>query len=149
MTDEPSVNPDNLIVDTSALLAYVDASEPDHEAVAADLEAATGLLVVSPYVVAELDYLVATRHGVDAELAVLEQLGGGAWELAGFSAQDLTRAQSVIATYRDQTIGVADASNVVLAERYRTRSIATLDHRHFEVLRPLSGGRFTVLPAVR
>jgi predicted nucleic acid-binding protein len=149
VTDEPSVNPGNLIVDTSALLAYVDASEPDHEAVAADLEAATGLLVVSPYVVAELDYLVATRHSVDAELEVVEQLSSGAWELAGFSAQDLTRAQSIIATYRDQAIGVADASNVVLAERYRTRSIATLDHRRLEVLRPLSGGRFTVLPAVR
>jgi predicted nucleic acid-binding protein len=149
VNDEPAVSPGNLIVDTSALLAYVDASEPDHEAVTEHLEAATGLLVVSPYVVAELDYLVATRHGVDAELAVLEQLGAGAWELAGFSTEDLARARSVIATYRDQTIGVADASNVVLAERYRTRSIATLDHRHFEVLRPLSGGRFSVLPAVR
>jgi predicted nucleic acid-binding protein len=149
VTDEPSVNPGNLIVDTSALLAYVDASEPDHEAVAADLEAATGLLVVSPYVVAELDYLVATRHSVDAELEVVEQLSSGAWELADFGTQDLARARSVIATHHDQAIGVADASNVVLAERYRTRSIATLDHRHFEVLRPLSGGRFTVLPAVR
>jgi predicted nucleic acid-binding protein len=147
VNDEPAVSPGNLIVDTSALLAYVDASEPDHEAVTAHLETATGLLVVSPYVVAELDHLVATRHGVDAELAVLEQLGAGAWELADFSTEDLTRARSVIATYRDQTIGVADASNVVLAARYGTRSIATLDHRHFEVLRPLSGGRFTVLPA--
>jgi uncharacterized protein len=149
VTDEPAVNPGNLIVDTSALLAYVDASEPDHEAVTADIETATGLLVVSPYVVAELDYLVATRHGVEAELEVLEQLSSGAWELADFGAQDLTRTRSVIATYRDQAIGAADASNVVLAERYRTRSIATLDRRHFEVLRPLSGGRFTVLPAAR
>jgi len=140
------VSAGNLIVDTSALLAYVDAAEPDHGAIATELEAATGLLVVSPYVVAELDYLVATRHGVDAGLAVLEQLGGGAWELADVGAQDVARARSVIAC-RDQAIGVADASHVVLAERYRTRSIATLDHRHVDVLRPLSGGRFTVLPA--
>ena len=45
-----------VIVDTSALLAFFDASEPDHEAVAAVLAVADAL-VVSPYVVAELDYL--------------------------------------------------------------------------------------------
>jgi predicted nucleic acid-binding protein len=56
-----------VIVDTSALLAFFDASEPDHEAVSAVLGAADAL-VVSPYVVAELNYLVATRHGVDDEL---------------------------------------------------------------------------------
>ncbi|WP_275957469.1 hypothetical protein [[Mycobacterium] fortunisiensis] len=35
-------------------------------------------LVVSPYVIAELVYLVATRIGVDAELAVLSELSRGA-----------------------------------------------------------------------
>ena len=57
-----------MIVDTSALLAFFDTSEPDHEAVSAVLGAATEPLVVSPYVVAELDYLVASRLGVSAEL---------------------------------------------------------------------------------
>lgn len=137
----------HLIVDTSALLAYFDASEPDHAAVTEVVSAVSDLLVVSPYVVAELDYLVATRHGVDAELAVLDELTGGAWELAGFGADELQRARSLVATYPDPEIGVADASNVVLAERYRTRIIATLDRRHFEVLRTTGGHRFTVLPA--
>ena len=49
---------------------------------------------------------------------------------------------------RHQAIGVADASIVVLAERYRTRTIASLDHRHFDVLRSLGGGHFEVLPRV-
>ena len=139
----------DLIVDTSALLAYFDASEPDHAAVEKDLGASTDLLIVSPYVVAELDYLVATRHGVDAELAVLDELTGGAWELVGFDGDDLKQARSIIAKYGDQEIGVADASNVILADRYRTRTIVTLDHRHFEMLRPLTGGRFAVLPSGR
>jgi predicted nucleic acid-binding protein len=89
---------------------------------------------------AELDYLVATRHGVDAELAVLDELTGGAWELAGFGVHELARARSIIAKYRGQEIGVAGASNVVLAERHRTRTIVTLDRRHFDVLRPITGG---------
>ena len=138
----------DLIVDTSALLAYFDASEPDHAAVEEAL-AANDLLIISPYVIAELDYLVATRHGVEAELAVLEELTGGAWELGNFGLDDLKQARSIIAKYRDQDVGVADASNVILAERYRTRTIVTLDRRHFEVLRPITGNRFTVLPRVR
>ncbi len=136
-----------VIVDTSVLLAFFDASEPDHEAVS-DLLAVADVLVVSPYVVAELDYLVATRHGVDDELAVLDELAGGAWDLAEFDDEGLRRAREVIASYRDEAIGVADASLVVLAERYRTRTIATLDRRHFDVVRSPDGGFFEVLPRV-
>ncbi len=134
-----------VIADTSALLAFFDASEPDHEAVSEVLSAAD-VLVVSPYVVAEVDYLVATRHGVDQELAVLDELTGGAWHLAAFNEDELRRAGAVIASYKDQAISVADASIVVLAERYRTRTIASLDHRHFDVIRSLDGGYFDVLP---
>jgi predicted nucleic acid-binding protein len=136
-----------VIVDASALLAFFDASEPDHEAVSAVIARADAL-VVSPYVVAELDYLVATRHGVSAELAVLDELTGGAWDLPAFDQEGLRRSREVISGYRDQEIGVADASIVVLAERYRTRTIASLDHRHFDVLRPFDGGHFEVLPRV-
>jgi predicted nucleic acid-binding protein len=39
----------HVIVDTSALLAYFDASEPDHAAVAETMTAITDLLIVSPY----------------------------------------------------------------------------------------------------
>lgn len=135
-----------MIVDTSALLAFFDTDEPDHEAVSTVLTEAAEPLVVSPYVVAEVDYLVATRLGVGPELAVLRELAGGAWDLAAVGLADLTRIVSVIEQYADQAIGVADASNVVLAERYQTTTVATLDHRHFHVLRPLAGGHFTVVP---
>jgi uncharacterized protein len=135
-----------VIVDTSALLAFFDTDEPDHQAVSAVLERASEPLVISPYVIAELDYLVASRLGTSAELAVLQELAGGAWDLPAIDAGELRRAVDVIDRYADQDIGVADASNVLLAERYGTRTIATLDHRHFDVLRPLTGGRFRIVP---
>jgi predicted nucleic acid-binding protein len=135
-----------VIIDTSALLAYFDTDEPDHQAVATVIDDTDEPLVVSPYVVAELDYLVASRLGVPAELAVLAELAGGAWDLAAIDDEGLRDARDVIERYADQRIGVADASNVVLAARYRTHTIVTLDHRHFDVLRPLAGGRFAVLP---
>ncbi|MEP7379263.1 MAG: PIN domain-containing protein [Chloroflexota bacterium] len=135
-----------MIIDTSALLAYFDTDEPDHEAVKLVIEEATEPLIVSPYVVAEVDYLVASRLGVAAELTVLKELSGGAWDLPAMEAEDIGRACSVIDRYADQRLGIADASIVVLAARYRTRTIVTLDHRHFDVVRPLGGGRFQVLP---
>ncbi|GBC87372.1 Ribonuclease VapC26 [bacterium HR12] len=135
-----------MIADTSGLLALFNRSEPEHEAVRRIAADSREPLVVSPYVVAELDYLVATRVGVQAELAVLRELAGGAYELPHLGPGDLERIATVIARYADQGIGAADASIVVLADRYRTREILTLDRRRFEVLRPLSGGRFRVLP---
>jgi hypothetical protein len=135
-----------VIVDTSALLAFFDRNEPDHDAVTRALIDTDEPLVVSPYVVAELDYLVTTRHGTAAELAVIAELSGGAWTLPAFDTADLAAAHRVLEEYADQNIGVADASIVVLADRFATHTIATLDRRHFEVLRPLTGGRFRIVP---
>lgn len=89
---------------------------------------------------------MATRVGTDAALAVLEELSGGAYELPLIEQSDLAECARVADRYRDQDIGVADASLVVLAVRYSARTVLTLDRRHFEVLRPLDGGRFKLLP---
>ena len=135
-----------MIVDTSAILAFFDRDEPDHEALTAVLSQSSEALVVSPYVIAEVDYLIGTRLGVAAEIAALRELAGGAWDLATIDSIDLARTVPIIERYADHAIGVADASNVVLADRYRTTTVATLDRRHFSVLRPLSGGYFAILP---
>ena len=98
-----------MIADTSGLLALFNRTEPEHEPVRRLVAGIEDPLVVSPYVVAELDYLVATRVGVDAELAILEELAGGAYDLAHLEATDLSRASTVIARSRDQSIGIAEA----------------------------------------
>ncbi len=135
-----------IIADTSGLLALFNRREPAHAAVAAAVSGELEALVVSPYVVAEVDCLAATRLGTRAELAILRELASGAYELAAVSADDMSRAADVVHRYEDQNVGLTDASLVVLAERYGTRRILTLDRRHFGVLRPLSGGRFRILP---
>lgn len=135
-----------MIVDTSALLAYFDAQEPQHVAVASAIDAAEPPLVVSPYVIAELDYLVLTKHGPAAEHAVLTELTGGAWELAAMDRTRLTAATRIVEQYRDVPIGVTDASNIVLAQAYQTRDIATLDGRHFAILRFGDGSAPRLLP---
>lgn len=57
-----------------------------------------------------------TRLGVDAEIATLRELAG-AWDLDAIGTDDFTEMLPIIEEYRDQEIGVADASNVVLAHR--------------------------------
>ncbi len=135
-----------VIADTSGLIAFFSESGKQHDRVASWLAKSDEVMVVSPYVMAELDYLVATRKGVDDELAVLAELAGGAYELAAMSADDIAAARDVIARYRDLGVGLADASLVVLAQRYRTHTVLTLDHKHFDVMRPLGGGLFTIVP---
>ncbi len=135
-----------MIVDTSALLAYFDSGETEHGAVVAAIEAGGEPLVVSPFVVAELDYLVLTRHGSDAQRAVLAELAGGAWELAEIDRHRLARAARIVEAYCDVPIGVTDAANIVLAQAYKTREIATLDRRHFTILRFDDGSAPRILP---
>lgn len=135
-----------IIADTSGLLALFNRLEPAHHAVAQAVGGSVDPLVVSPYVIAELDYLVAPRLGVDSALAVLSELTSDAYLLAALDSRDVERCAAVVGKYRDQQIGVTDASIVVLAERHDTRSILTLDRRHFEVVRPLNGGRFRLIP---
>jgi uncharacterized protein len=135
-----------IIADTSGLLALFNTAEPDHQAVARAVKTERDQLVLSPYVLAELDYLVATRIGLTAELAVLRELSSGAYHLASIDADQLATAAGIVERYGDLRIGLADASLVVLADRYRTARILTLDRRHFGVLRQLSGGSFEVVP---
>jgi len=135
-----------MIVDTSALLAYLNRGETRHADVRAAIDADPGPFVVSPFVLAELDYLVLTRHGVAAELAALDELASGRWQLVGLEQTEIRRARELVARFADERIGLTDASLIVLAARHHTRVIATLDRRHFSVLRLLDGHPVMIVP---
>jgi len=135
-----------IVADTSGLLAYFNSQEPQHGAVSTVIDQSTVGIVVSPFVIAELDYLVFSRLGVEAELTVGRALTSGAYVLPQFDAEALEVAYGVVDRYRDQAIGLTDASLVVLADRFSTTKVLTLDRRHFEVLRTLDGRTFDVIP---
>ena len=135
-----------MIVDTSVLLAAFVVDQRMHEA-CTEVLAEARPLIISPLVLAELDYLTARIAGVDAELALLGELCSGAYELAPFGIDDLLRAGEIVERYRDLPLGLTDASLVVLADRYDTDTIATLDERHFRVVRSLGGRPLCILPA--
>lgn len=135
-----------LVVNAGALIASQTVRDPDHDAVARVLTSASPV-VTTQLVLAEVDYMVLTRGGVDAELALLADVLEGNLLAVGLTDDELVRATEVVARYRDLKVGLADASLVVLCERYRTRTIVTLDERCFRAMAPLTGGHFTLLPA--
>ena len=136
-----------IICDTSALLVVYGRTLPGQQRAEQVLRNDPGPLLLSPFVLAELDYMVSRESGVGGELKVLADVAGGVYRLAEFSQADVAQAAGVVERYSDLRIGLADASIVVLAAKYGTTRVLTLDERHFRAMRPLHADAFTILPA--
>lgn len=136
-----------LLLDTSGLLAAMFHDQHAHEACGRALRAADPPLLLSPFVLAELDYLILTGPGVGAELALLQQVADQAYRLERFDATDVAQARAVAERHRDLKLGLADASLVVLSQRYQTLDLLSLDHRHFRTVAGANGRPFRLLPA--
>jgi predicted nucleic acid-binding protein len=136
-----------IICDTSGLIAAYGQDRSRGEAVLEVLEIEGSWLVLSPFVLAELDYLVTSRAGVGAALRVLEDVANGIYRLAEFTPRDVGQAAEVVTQYKDLSISLADASIVVLAARFNTTRVLTFDQRHFRAMKPLDAPSFTLLPA--
>jgi predicted nucleic acid-binding protein len=136
-----------ILLDTSGLYAVLNDLEPDHEAAGRALESESPPYVLSPFVLCELDYLLATRVGVPVELEFLRQVGSRAYDLVLLDPADVEASTLLVERYQDLNIGLADASIVFLAGRCGTNRVLTLDERHFRAMRTPAGESFVVLPA--
>ena len=135
-----------IVLDTGGLYAALDANETLHGRAVAALVASTPPRMVSPFVLAELDYLVGSRVGHEAQMALLNEVTRGAYQLELFSSEDLSHARRIMERYADLRVGLADASVVVIAHRHRTLDLLCTDERHFRALRGTGGKPFRLLP---
>ena len=135
-----------ILLDTSGLLAALDSAQRSHAEAAASLIAAAQPLLLSPFVLAELDYLLAARVGQTARTSLLAEVARGAYQLEPFSGSDVREALAVAQRHGDLGVSLADASIVVLAERHGVSDVLTLDERHFRTL-TVDGRPFRLLPA--
>lgn len=138
-----------VIADTSGLLAVFDADSQEHPACREAL-ASTGHLVISPLVLAELDYLLTTQIGPQAAMAALDFVMGRI-DVKRYEVPEvgslLRTARAVMGRCSSLSIGLTDAVNVALAAEFRTDAVLTLDRRHFRTVRPLTGHQaFRLLP---
>jgi hypothetical protein len=77
-----------IVLDTGGLYAALDANEALHGRAVAALVASTPPRVVSPFVLAELDYLIGNRVGHQAQMALVEEVTRGAYQLELVSSED-------------------------------------------------------------
>jgi hypothetical protein len=105
-----------------------------------------GPLIVPQLVVAEVAYLLEARIGVEAEVRFLGDLAAGNLIPEPVRAGDWIRIAELVAGYRDLPLGTVDASVVAAAERLGLVQLATLDRRHFTVVRPSHATAFEILP---
>lgn len=133
-----------IVLDTSGIVAAYNRREPEHETARTVLNDTDEPLTTSPLVLAEVDYLATKYLGVKAAITVLSELEQLA-TVASFANEDLRQASTLLTRYLDLNIGLTDAANVVIAGRYKTTRLLTLDG-HYRAIAPLHGGAFSLLP---
>ena len=134
-----------MIVDTSVLVATADVRDGAHGAAVAALRLREVRFVPEP-VVAETDSLIATRVSAEAERAFVRSLSEGSMVIVCPAAEDRARAAEIAERYADAAIGYTDAVIAAIAERLGETTIATLDRRHFSLIRPRHIAAFDLVP---
>jgi len=139
-----------IAVDTGPLVAAVNRRDAHHVECRDLLEQRAGELLVSPYVVAEVCWMVASRIGAEAEANIIDAVAAGELQQVDLTAEDLRRTGELLHQYQDlhggAGLSAADASTIALAERLGVREIATLDVTDFTVVRPVHVDHFTLWP---
>jgi uncharacterized protein len=102
--------------------------------------------VVPALVITEAAYLIAARLGTDAEIRFLGDLAAGAFAVEPVVPADWLRIAELVSRYRDLPLGTVDTSVVATAERLGVTEVATVDRRHFGVVRPRHTKAITLLP---
>lgn len=96
--------------------------------------------------ITEVVRFVGSRLGPDAEVRFLGDLAAGEFSLEPVVASDWLRIAELVSAYRDLPLGSVDASVVAVAERLDITQLATLDRRHFSVVRPSHIDSFQLFP---
>lgn len=135
-----------IVVDTGPIVALLNDRDDHHERCRHFLATHPGPLLLPTTVFTEVCMLIERRRGSRAELAFLSDVRSGLFTLLDTTSADLDRIAELVGTYADLPLGTVDASVIALAERLNLPAVATLDHRHFSVVRPRHVPALELLP---
>ena len=90
--------------------------------------------------------MIERAGGPVVEARFLRSLESPRFQVESPTKPDLARAAALVGQYADLPLGGTDATVIALAERLGVADIATLDHRHFSVVRPHHVDAFTLHP---
>jgi uncharacterized protein len=136
-----------LVLDTSVLLAALDADEKTHVACRTLLEDSGEPLVIPSPVMPEIGHWADQRLGIDVMITLLGDVRRGAYLVEEPTFADLARVETILDRYRDLRVGYVDAVVLAVVERLEEPKLATLDHRHFTAMRPRHVEALELLPA--
>ncbi|MGY4100988.1 type II toxin-antitoxin system VapC family toxin [Nocardia sp. R16R-3T] len=128
-----------IVVDTGPIVALVNRRDDHHTACRELLLNAPGPLLVPAPVFTEAAILLERRCGPAAELAFLQDVAEGTYTVVDTTTEDLDRIRQLVDKYSDLPLGTVDASVVAVAERFPATAVATLDRKHFSIVRSKAG----------
>ena len=134
-----------LVADTSVVYSALVTSDRHHRA-CADLLGAGDAIVLPAPVVVELGLLGGRRLRPDVADRLLMSIADGSVLVVDPDREGYVRIRQLVSRYADLPLDIVDASVVAIAERLEQDTIATLDRRHFSVVRPLHVPAFTLVP---
>jgi uncharacterized protein len=135
-----------LILDTGPLYAVLDRDDADHGSCRRLIEDSNEPLVVPSPVLVEVDYWIHVRLHPGVLTAFLNDVVDGAYVIEDLRVEDYARVSEVCERYADSDIGFVDAAVLAVVERWNETKLATLDHRHFGMLRPRHVNALELLP---
>ncbi|MBI2872154.1 MAG: PIN domain-containing protein [Chloroflexi bacterium] len=135
-----------LVLDTGPLYATLDRNDAQYRRCLDLLQDTLEPLVIPAPVLVEVDWLVHTRLHAGVFLALLDDIVAGAYRVEELQPEDYRRIRELCDRYADADVGFVDAAVLALVERLNEPKLATLDHRHFRVLRPRHVDALRLLP---
>jgi predicted nucleic acid-binding protein len=136
-----------LILDTGPLYASLDRSDADHAACRQLIELSGEPLIIPAPVLVEVDYWIHARLHPGVLVTLLDDIVSGAYLVEGLLAEDYRRIRDLCDRYADSDVGFVDAAVLAVVERLNEPKLATLDHRHFGILRPRHVEALALVPS--
>ncbi len=106
-------------------------------------------LVIPAPVLVEVDCWVHVRLHAGVLMALLDDIIAGAYRVEDLQADDYRRIREICDRYADADVGLVDAAVLAVVERLNEPKLATLDQRHFRVLRPRHVDALRLVPEER
>lgn len=137
-----------LVLDTGVIYAALDPADPDHAACSELVTDTREDLIVPDPVLVELDQLLGRARDLRSWMRFCGEIADGVFALYPLDTALLVSAVAIQERFGDQPIGFVDAVVLATCDALGETKVATLDRRHFGVLRTEDGRALTMLPSV-
>jgi predicted nucleic acid-binding protein len=135
-----------LVLDTGPLLAAMDDKDPDHARCRLLFQHTREPRILPAPVVYEMDYWIRKRMRTREQLMFFDEIIDGNLLVEELQVADYHRVRQLCEVYADSNLGFVDAAVLAVVERLKEPKLATLDHRHFRMLRPRHVESLILLP---